>query len=859
MSFLWGDWWEFLDEESGRSYYFNEATQESVWVKPVEPVKEKPKPTEKPVLPKRVETKIEPKKEEEPKDLEKKNSFKRPVSNSILEKQNTFAELLAKQQQMSQKSNNENKITSPKNNQTQSGTGQNRVSQSIAERQKSIHSQNSPFKQQNEQNRTSTTSDGNGGKVDVSKRISQGILDRQKSIHSQNSPYSSPYTKQKPIVSNETRTSDADEQKSPEKSPEQKDGSTGRAKVAKLSVLLQNQGPFGMPGGKPYKKPKEQETDSEISSIVSPKQQTNSDQMSVQVDPNTGRKSPKSLGVVLDKPKTISPRKQQQNDPSSNTQKDSSQITQKEAPGVKREKKKTLGNLGRMTMGRNGSAIETKTPLVFEIKEDDQFSRDITKRLQSTIKFDHEGVDSDSRKSSGSSQGTDSIFNEQAKKRNSTKSGKRLTSNISDQDLSFVTETTSNTSSPATKTLPKGFKYDPKQMGKRDSLSNTDMIPVLKNKESDHSQARCIIKNSGKNTLITYAKEKFQKQKSGLFGKEVKPEKIVQWQKQPLKSSLHSLSENDEKICLGIYEDLQKVIISVRTEFGILIKVLDQMLSNSAIRNEIILYGCKFINKNPDPDAQLKSVLLLTAMLSTVTPKEIELIEAIDSFLSTLGSSIEDKTLKKCIHFARVRFSRSLFVGSRKTVSKEKCLSTIFKGEIPLPLYGVPLEEYFEWQNSRLPDFEGVYILDVLSEHLIQTKGIHVEGIFRLPGDSEKIEDFKDNFGMGNFVLKDVGISETHVVGSLYKLWLRELAEPLVPLQYYTSCLKAAGEDNQEECVNLLYQFPPQNIHVIESVINFLACICNEEFFNKTKMNVENISVKSINHRSKNDDDELFT
>ena len=403
--------------------------------------------------------------------------------------------------------------------------------------------------------------------------------------------------------------------------------------------------------------------------------------------------------------------------------------------------------------------------------------------------------------------------------------------------------------SPNMKTLPKGFKYDPKQMGsKRDSLSNggnggNAPVPILKNKESDHSQARCIIKNSGKNTLITYAKEKFQKQKSGLFGKEVKVEKIVQWEKKALKSSLHALSENDEKTCLSIYEDLQKFIISIRTEYGILTKILDQILNNPLIRNEVIFYGCKFINKNPDPDAQLKSVLLLTSMLSTVTPKEIELIEAIDDFLESISNSIEDKTLKKCCHFARVRFSRSLFVGTRKTVAKEKSLSTIFKGEIPLPLYGVPLEEYFEWQNSRLPDFEGVYILDVLAEHLIRTKGIHVEGIFRLPGDSEKIEDFKDSFGMGNFVLKDVGINETHVVGSLYKLWLRELASPLVPLVHYSACLKAAGDDNQDECVNLLYQFPPQNIYVIESVINFLACICNEEFFQKTKMNVENISV----------------
>jgi hypothetical protein len=38
MSFLWGDWWEFLDEETGRFYYYNESTQQSLWVKPEMPI-----------------------------------------------------------------------------------------------------------------------------------------------------------------------------------------------------------------------------------------------------------------------------------------------------------------------------------------------------------------------------------------------------------------------------------------------------------------------------------------------------------------------------------------------------------------------------------------------------------------------------------------------------------------------------------------------------------------------------------------------------------------------------------------------------------------------------------------------------
>jgi hypothetical protein len=503
----------------------------------------------------------------------------------------------------------------------------------------------------------------------------------------------------------------------------------------------------------------------------------------------------------------------------------------------KKEKKRTLGKLSQLRVGQSG----IQTPLIFNETMDEELSNDITKRLQSTIKKDDQ---EDTRSSQGSStSGVQDWDEEQIKKRNSTKQLKRLTSS---QEEEMLQQIQSNNISTNVKTLPKGFKYDPKLMNRRESFGSNPMntmnsVPVLKNKESDTAQARCTIQNSGKNTLLTYAKDSFQKQKSGLFGK-TKPEKIVQWQKGALKNSLHLLNENDEKTCLALYEDIQKFIYSIRTELPLLSKILESTLNYPSIRNEVIMYACKFINKNPDPDAQLKSVLFLTSLLVTVVPKEREFIEAIDDLLQSLSEE-QDKTLKKCAYFTRVRLSRSLFVGTRKTIPKDKFLQTIFKGELPLPLYGVPLEEYFEWQNSRLPDFEGVYILDVLAEHLISTKGIHIEGIFRLPGDSEKIEDYKDNFGMGNFVLSECGLKDTHVVGSLYKLWLRELAEPLVPLEHYNNCLKAASDDNQEECVNLLYKFPPLAIQVIESVINFLACICNEEFFQKTKMNVENISV----------------
>ena len=211
MTFLWGDWWEFLDEGSGRSYYFNEATQESVWVKPEEPVKQQEKP--KPVveeIPKVEIQKVEVKKKEEPKrqteeSTKEQSPFKRPISNSILEKQNSFKELLEKQQQMSNQQ--QKTMISPKGTQSQN---------------------ESKFK------------------------VSQAILDRQKSIHATTSPYKPPIQKTYGGVNTGVKRVEENKvEKQVNSSPEKTSDDSGRNRVAKLSILLQNTGPFGMPGGKP--------------------------------------------------------------------------------------------------------------------------------------------------------------------------------------------------------------------------------------------------------------------------------------------------------------------------------------------------------------------------------------------------------------------------------------------------------------------------------------------------------------------------------------------------------------------------------------------------------------------------------
>ena len=122
-------------------------------------------------------------------------------------------------------------------------------------------------------------------------------------------------------------------------------------------------------------------------------------------------------------------------------------------------------------------------------------------------------------------------------------------------------------------------------------------------------------------------------------------------------------------------------------------------------------------------------------------------------------------------------------------------------------------------------------------------------GIFRLPGDFEQIETIKDKFSEGDFEIKT---KDPHVLASLFKLWLRELAAPLVPKSMYFECIKIA--DDRDKCIEMMMKLPQLNLCVVIFVIQFLSSILTDEFYQKTKMDTENISVVFTPNFIRNDE-----
>ncbi|XP_041064980.1 rho GTPase-activating protein 19 isoform X2 [Carcharodon carcharias] len=108
-------------------------------------------------------------------------------------------------------------------------------------------------------------------------------------------------------------------------------------------------------------------------------------------------------------------------------------------------------------------------------------------------------------------------------------------------------------------------------------------------------------------------------------------------------------------------------------------------------------------------------------------------------------------------------------------------------------VFGAPLTE------------EGIAQVYQLIEYLY--KNLHVEGLFRIPGNSIRLQSLKDALNSGVDVDLDSGEFHPNDVATLLKVFLGELPEPLLSHRHYNAHLKIAANRNLLKLLlDLLYQ-----------------------------------------------------
>jgi len=151
--------------------------------------------------------------------------------------------------------------------------------------------------------------------------------------------------------------------------------------------------------------------------------------------------------------------------------------------------------------------------------------------------------------------------------------------------------------------------------------------------------------------------------------------------------------------------------------------------------------------------------------------------------------------------------------------------------------FGLSLDDTMAIQKDKYPDATIPFILVKLTEEIIKNDGCKTEGIFRITGSTQQVTKLQQHYNDMNF---DETSSDPHVLVGVLKQWLRDLPEPLIPIEMYYDCLKC---ETTEECLQVVDKLPPLNKGCFGHLVKFVRTIAQPENHEFTKMNVQNLCV----------------
>ncbi|NXW55167.1 RHG25 protein, partial [Eurystomus gularis] len=175
--------------------------------------------------------------------------------------------------------------------------------------------------------------------------------------------------------------------------------------------------------------------------------------------------------------------------------------------------------------------------------------------------------------------------------------------------------------------------------------------------------------------------------------------------------------------------------------------------------------------------------------------------------------------------------------------AQEKLFGSSNLSVLSLAVFGQSLAETMAYEQKF--GQHQVPILVQKCAEFIREHGVSEEGIFRLPGQDKLVKQLRDAFDAGERPSFDRD-TDVHTVASLFKLYLRELPEPVVPWMQYEDfllCGQALDADERKGHQELLKQLsllPRDNYNLLSYICRFLHEIQLNSSVNK--MSVDNLA-----------------
>jgi hypothetical protein len=370
--------------------------------------------------------------------------------------------------------------------------------------------------------------------------------------------------------------------------------------------------------------------------------------------------------------------------------------------------------------------------------------------------------------------------------------------------------------------------------GKKKSATPEEGVPVKISKP--------MLADINKFQLEGYAKKYFAAQKRGIFRRRIPVTELLTFQKHPLPTSLLEFHKPELiKTAVSIFKMILMYQgikdLEGQDPLTIAQTIICYGIREGQLRDEILCQLCKQTSFTPNESYLYKGwELIIMCCLAFPPTQDLE---------SWFRAFLEERTVqggKETAYavYCRKKLDLMCQVGcpSRGRIPTLHELDKIRSAPFCPSPFCISLEEIMQQQHESHPQLTVPHILTSLCDSILLLGGCNIEGIFRIPGDTEPLYDLKIEIETGNY---EITCQDANIPASLLKLWLRELSEPLIPSQFYDECL--ANVNNPKKAIQIIQQLPPVHQRVLSYLVRFLQIVADPDNQVKTKMTVNNLAM----------------
>uniref|UniRef100_A0A6A7G4P9 Rho GTPase-activating protein 39 n=1 Tax=Hirondellea gigas TaxID=1518452 RepID=A0A6A7G4P9_9CRUS len=357
----------------------------------------------------------------------------------------------------------------------------------------------------------------------------------------------------------------------------------------------------------------------------------------------------------------------------------------------------------------------------------------------------------------------------------------------------------------------------------------------------------------GSSIMEKYAKENLNIHTRGLLRKKVPVITMISWTKDCIRKPLLStVDKNLAGTACDMFRLVQVYMSDRKPKPGMTLNsvALDIVLVayyEISLRDELFVQLCKQTTDNHKKESLRRGWELMAIALQFFSPGErlsphlaCYFNRHTDPAYTTMFPDVNKWPIHiQVAHYAGVCQKRLSRLSSR-TVVRKPCAIEVDLAKLHIfrvSMFGSTLTEVMQLQRDRYPHRRLPWVQTALSEEVLRLQGTNTEGIFRVPADSDEVQQVKrqvDKWEVGE-------CGDAHIAAAVLKSWYRELHEPLIPHQLYEAAIEA--HDSPREALDLLHHLPQTNRLVLAYLIRFLQYFAQTDIVAATKMDGSNLAM----------------